>query len=79
MRSAKEAAAGIGIKLTDSQANGVSTWLYDKGVITSPDGGQITITYPDLTNVRLLLEKEFGKPIQVVSPTILDNSGFEHI
>lgn len=70
MRSAKEAAAGIGVKLTDTQANGVSLWLHDKGVIDSPAGGQITKTYPDLSNVRLLLEKEYGKPIVVVSPAL---------
>lgn len=79
MRSAKETANGIGIKLTDAQANGVSLWLHEKGVIDSPAGGQVTITYPDLSNVRLLLEKQYGKPIQVVSPTFRDNRGFEHI
>jgi hypothetical protein len=79
MRSAKETAAGIGIKLTDAQANGISLWLHDKGVIDSPSGGQVTKTYPDLTNVRLLLEKEYGKPIQVVSPALRDNQGYDHI
>lgn len=79
MRSAKETAAGIGIKLTDAQANGVSLWLHEHGVIDSPAGGQVTKTYPDLSNVRLLLDKEYGKPIQVVSPALRDNRGFEHI
>jgi hypothetical protein len=79
MRSAKETANGIGIKLTDAQANGISLWLHDKGVIDSPSGGQVTKTYPDLTNVRLLLEKEYGKPIQVVSPALRDNQGYDHI
>jgi len=79
MRSAKETANGIGIKLTDAQANDISIWLHKKGVIDSPAGGQVTITYPDLSNVRLLLEREFGKPIAVVSPALRDNRGFEHI
>jgi hypothetical protein len=78
MRSAKETANGIGVKLTDAQANGVSLWLHDKGVISSPAGGQITITYPDLSNVRLLLDREYGKPIQVVAPALRDNRGYVH-
>jgi hypothetical protein len=79
MRSAKETAKGIGIKLTDAQANGVSLWLHNHNVITSADSGQITKTYPDLSNVRLLLEKEYGKPIVVVSPALRDNRGYEPI
>jgi hypothetical protein len=79
MRSAKETAKGIGIKLTDTQANAVSLWLHNHGIITSADSGQIEKNYPDLSNVRALLEKEFGKPIVVVSPTLRDNRGFEHI
>lgn len=77
LSSSKKTAEAMGIKLTQQRANEVSVWLSDKGVISSPDGGQITKTYPDLSNVRLLLEKEFGKPIQVVSPTVRVNRGFE--
>lgn len=77
MRSAIETANGIGVKLSQDRANSVSVWLHQKGVITSPEGGQITKTYPDLSNVRAMLDKEFGKPIRVVAPALRDNRGFE--
>lgn len=76
MRSALETANGIGVKLSRDRANEVSVWLHKKGVITSPESGQITPAFPDLSNVRAMLDKEFGKPIQVISPTLRDNRGF---
>jgi hypothetical protein len=76
MRSTLETANGIGIKLSHERANEVSVWLHKKGVITSPESGQITPAFPDLSNVRVMLDKEFGKPIQVVAPSLRDNRGF---
>lgn len=72
-----ETADKIGIKITQDRALSVSKWLADRGVITSPDLGQIAPAFPDLSNVRAMLDREFGKPIQLVSPTLRVNRGFK--
>lgn len=77
--SSLQTARKIGVKITNDKANEVSKWLYDRGVITSPDGGQITNAYQDLLSVRTMINREFGRPIQVVSPTVIDNAGYVHI
>lgn len=77
--SSLQTARKIGVKITNDKANEVSKWLYDRGVITSPDGGQIADAYKDLLSVRTMINREFGRPIQVVSPTVVDNAGYVHI
>lgn len=79
LNSALEAADKIGVKLTRDKANEVSKWLHDKGVITSPDGGQITAKYPDLASVREMLDRKYGRPIQVLLSPTVEIKGYEHI
>lgn len=79
LASSLEAAEKIGVKISQDKANRVSFWLTEHGVITDPDTGQITPAYPDLSNVRALLDKEFGKPIVVITPAIRSNAGYKPI
>lgn len=74
--STLETAEKIGIAVTHIQALEVAKWLATEGVITSPDGGQISKRFPNLSSVRAHLDNKFGKPIMVVSPTLRDNRGF---
>jgi hypothetical protein len=77
--SSLDTAKRIKVNITRTQANTVSKWLHEKGIVTAPDGGQITRRYPDLASVRIMLDREFGRPIQVVSPTLATINGYEHI
>jgi len=79
LNSALETAETIGVKITRNQANEVSKWLHSHGIITSPDGGQIAAKYPDLSSVRAMLDREYGRPVQVVLSPTSDNSGYIHI
>ena len=80
LRSAMETGATIGVKLTQDRANSISGWLYEHGVITSPDNGQITKDFPNLSSVRAMLDNEYGKPIIVnLSPDVRSNKGYVHI
>jgi hypothetical protein len=79
LSSSLDTANEIGVKFTRDRANEVSKWLHKRGVITSPDGGQITAKYPDLGSVRAMLDGEYGRPIQVVLSPSVSNRGYEHI
>lgn len=75
--STLETAEKIGVAVTHTQALEVAKWLATEGVITSPDGGQISKRFPNLSSVRAHLDNKFGKPIVVVSPQLRDNRGFK--
>lgn len=74
MRSALETAEAIGVKLSQDRANSVSTWLYERGIIDQPDGGQITRRFQDLASVRRVIDAEYGKPIRLNNPPIISGS-----
>ena len=78
LSSSKKTADEIGVKISQDKANEVSKWLHERGVITDPVNGQITNKFPNLTNVKVLLDNEFGPGvIRQVSPTIRQNRGFK--
>lgn len=77
MDKSKEVADKIGVKMSQDKANSVSVWLFEEGIITAPERGQITPAFPTLSSVRAHLDNKYGKPIVVVSPTLRDNRGFK--
>ena len=75
LRSSLETAEAIGVKLSQDKANAVSTWLYERGIIDQPDGGQITKRFKALVDVRRVIDAEYGKPIQIGQPVIDSQPG----
>ena len=78
-RSAKRLADSLGIKVSEDKANEVGGWLRDRDIISGPLGGQINAgRYKSLSEVREVIDKEFGKPITInLSPPLRDNRGWQ--